>query len=72
MAPAGGSEDNSTKNMKAFLSILSLLALALGAFALGTFQLDFGNGALAALTAVMFGLAALDGTPARRAARRLA
>ncbi|HTX66692.1 MAG TPA: hypothetical protein VMD31_13040 [Opitutaceae bacterium] len=58
--------------MKAFLSILSLLALALGAFALGTFQLDFGNGALAALTAVMFGLAALDGTPARRAARRLA
>jgi len=58
--------------MKAFLSILSLLALALGAFALGTFQLDFGDGALAALTVVMFGLAALDGAPAPRGARHLA
>ena len=59
-------------NMKAFLSILSLLALAFGALALGTFQLDFGDCALAAMAAVMFGLAALDGAPAPRAARQLA
>ncbi|HTX66691.1 MAG TPA: hypothetical protein VMD31_13035 [Opitutaceae bacterium] len=57
--------------MKAFLSILSLLALALGAFALGTLHLSLCDGAMAAMAAVMFGLALIDGRGAPRLARRL-
>ena len=58
--------------MKTLLSLLSILTLALGILALGTLRLDFGDGAMAAMTAVMFGLALTDGRPARRLAPRFA
>ena len=58
--------------MKTLLSLLSILAFALGILALGTFHLDFGDAAMTVMTAVMFGFALIDGRPVQRLAPRFA
>jgi hypothetical protein len=68
--PPRGHGDNSKKHdMKTLLSILVLLAL--GTLALGTLHLNFGDSAMVAMAAAMFGLAFIDGGQTRRPSPRL-
>jgi hypothetical protein len=57
--------------MKTLLSILSTLVLITGAISLDAYRLDFGSCAMAAMVAVMFGLALNDGRRAPRLQPRL-
>jgi uncharacterized membrane protein YoaK (UPF0700 family) len=57
--------------MKTLLSILSLLALTLGAIALGAYHLDFGDCSMAAMVAALFGVAFNDRSQAERLRPRL-
>jgi len=53
-------------HMKTLLSLLSTLVLILGAISLDAYRLDLGNCAMAAMVAVMFGMALTDGGRAPR------
>ncbi len=53
--------------MKTLVTILSVLALVLGAVAFDAWHLDFGTVFMAAAVAAMFGLALHDGRGAVRA-----
>lgn len=57
--------------MKTLLSILSLLALTLGAVALGAYHLDFGNCAMVVMVVAMFGVAFTDCSQTERLRARL-
>lgn len=52
--------------MKTLVSILIVLALTLGAIALGAYHLDFGNCSMAAMAVAMFGVAICDRSQAER------
>jgi hypothetical protein len=56
-------------NMKTLLSVLSTTVLIIGTISLDASRLDFGNCAMAAMVAVMFGLALNDGSRAPRLQR---